>query len=408
LSPRGCPILFLPGVLGTSLVEAARPHRAVWGSARGLVDFTRRALGPDGSSGLVPGAVLWRFEVVPGLFGLPVYKRLAGRLRNAGYELGRLDAPHRARALYPLAYDWRQDVVAGARAVEAAVQRLKAALGVPRVHLLAHSWGGNIVRYYLRYGGADVLADEPEAARPGAADVATVFGLGPLVGGTLRAVHEAQHGFDVAPRLGVGAHQASTAPCLYQIVPHGRQAAVGTDGREIDVDLSDIDTWRTRRWGVFRPDVRPRVRCVEALEERVRTWLGRGRRLAVVLESPHPCDAAMRTVTYAVRDRPTLTRLVVDPVGEPLACAEEVARRQPRLLPEVTQPGDGYVSFEQVCRFSRAPVVEDARDAPASSYVLGVGGGSHRDLYKNERVLQNLLLNLSGPDAALVPAAATA
>ena len=372
------PILFVPGVLGTTLVDAGRPGRQLWGSVAGLLASRRLPVDTNGHQGLEPGEVLWRFTVVPHVYAIPVYETLARRLEQSGYQRAPLDAPTRHNGLYGLAYDWRQDIVSAARAIGIAIERLTGALGIPRVHIVAHSWGCNAVRYYLRYGGADVVRPVPEPAQPGAGRVATFFALGPLYGGTWRALDEAQHGFDVALGLGVTPQQTSTAASMYQLLPYSTGHALHEDGTSLEVDVADIDTWKSRRWGAFQPSTLARLDA-EQIEHRVRDCLSRAKRASTLLETPDPADRQVRTVTYTVTDQPTLSRLVVDRDGQPLASIEMVERWAPRLLPLVSAMGDEYVTFDQIRRHAEG------------SELVGVEGCSHRDLYKHEAVLANLV-----------------
>jgi pimeloyl-ACP methyl ester carboxylesterase len=372
------PILFVPGVLGTTLVDAADPRRLLWGSAAGLIALRRRPTTADGTAGLEPGDVLWRFSVVPHVYAVPVYETLAMRLERAGYRRASLETPAHTNGLYGLAYDWRQDIVTAARAIEAAVQRLRNALGIPRVHIVAHSWGCNAVRYFLRHGGADVVSSSPDAPRSGAASVATYFALGPLYGGTWRALHEAQHGFDVAPGLGVHPRQASTTASLYQLLPYAFDDALGADGTTSAVDLREVQVWKAKGWGPFQPSTLARL-DPEAVESRLRGCLSHGYAAWKLLEESSPIDRQVRTITYTVTDQPTLWRLVIDRDGQPLACAEAVRRRAPELLPRVTSPGDQYVTLDQIRRHCDC------------TELVGVEGCTHRDLYKHETVLSSLV-----------------
>jgi pimeloyl-ACP methyl ester carboxylesterase len=371
------PILFVPGVLGTTLVEQALPRRRIWGSAAGLIASRRLSVTADGTPGLEPGDVLWRFAVVPRVYSVAVYETLASRLEQTGYRRASLAAPTLRNGLYGLAYDWRHDIVTAARAIESAIARLTSELGIARIHVVAHSWGCNAVRYFLRYGGADVLASAPEAPRPGARNVAIFFALGPLYGGTLRALHEAQHGFTVAPGLGVESRQASTTASLYQLLPYDSRCALRDDGTSTDVDFADVDMWKSCAWGAFQPRTLARLDPV-ALEIRVREYISRGRRLWTVLDTPAPLDREVQTIVYTVKDQPTMCRLLIGPNGEPLASTETVKRRAPRLLSLVTARGDGYVTFDQVRRHC------------VGNELVGIEGCTHRDLCKDDTVLSHV------------------
>ena len=154
-------------------------------------------------------------------------------------------------------------------------------------------------------------------------------------------------------------------------------------GRPLNLDLSDVKTWRTHAWGPFRPDALDGQDEVE-VGEFLEACLGRARRLWALLRERHPLDERVLTRSYTGRDARTLTKLVLTTRGETIADDEEVARRYPDLLPRVTTLGDGYVSFEDVRRHT------------AGSDLLPVHGSSHRHVYKNDEVLADVVRKLGG------------
>lgn len=404
-------MVFVPGVLGTTLVDASLGGSRVWGSASGLLRLRRDP------QRLAPGGVLWSFQVVPHLHSVPVYEPLARSLEPLGYPklaTGETGRP----GLHGLAYDWRDPIVSAARAVEAAVDRLTSDTGFRRVHLIGHSWGCDVIRYYLRYGGADLLAEaQPEPPRPGAARVASFFAIGPLYGGTLRALHEANHGFAVAPfGLGVAAHQAAMTSSLYDLLSFGA-GVVDTSGRRVEMDLADPATWREYGFGPFRQGSFERLMrraretepglardvFVGRLERFLERNLRRGRRLWQLQRTRDPLEGQVRTVTYTTGAEPTLTRLVMtrDRRPQALASVESVRRRWPELLPGVSTPGDGYVSLEQVrAETTGGGLAENVEHVPEGSYLYQVEGCSHRTLVRHPDLLRNLSLNLARPGVA--------
>ena len=72
------------------------------------------------------------------------------------------------RRYYVLLYDWRKDNIVAVRKLHALIEQIRVDYGDPnlRVDIIAHSNGGLIANYYLRYGPRDVL-DDAAVRRPG-------------------------------------------------------------------------------------------------------------------------------------------------------------------------------------------------------------------------------------------------
>ncbi len=428
------PLLFVPGALGTSLIDAGAGGFPVWGDYRGLF-FRRRhhddidlPVLPGEDNGLVPGGVLWSFTVIPHLLAIPVYEEFARTVESVGYERDRIDEPRRRSGLYALRYDFRRGVVAGARAVETAVRQLQSGLRIRRVHLIGHSWGSVIIHYYLRYGGADVIGDEEERARPGLANVDTFFAVGAPYSGSLRAFYEINHGFAPAGPFGraVAPHHMAASDTAYQLLPYDRDLVIDERGRPIAEDLACVDTWRRHRWGPYQPASfealrqraqrrRPRLTQREmegALDLFVERRLRLGRRLWERLGAAHPADETVRTVTCAASCLATATKLVVMRSGaeaRTLATATEIERATPHLRARAIGPGDGYIAFEDVRRHCAAPLVnDDTGSVPAGSYLLQVDARDHRGLFRARGFLDNLLLHLTCAGSPVLDATGSA
>ena len=156
-------VVFVPGLLGSQLL---RPDGSVaWlnlGNTLGHHDLTlpRRLPFAAARDELHPGFLIGTDTALPRAFGFTEYDDFLEPAR-----LGRLRARRRPgpalRGLHlRLAARPRR---VGARP-RAAARGPGAAMGDPgaRFHLVGHSMGGLVVRYYLRYGGADA---EPGRAR---------------------------------------------------------------------------------------------------------------------------------------------------------------------------------------------------------------------------------------------------
>jgi hypothetical protein len=74
----------------------------------------------------------------------------------------------------------------------------------------------------------------------------------------------------------------------------------------------------------------------------------------------------------------------------------EVTRHAPAVAEHVTEAGDGYVAFRDVCRQAApCPVALDPMRIEPGSYLLRVQARNHRDLFKTDAVLTNLMLHLA-------------
>lgn len=192
------------------------------------------------------------------------YDRLTETLTDAGgYECdypGEL-TPSTDCVLFT--WDWRRDPLATVRRLDELVDRLRRLRARPdlTVDLVAHSAGGLLARYYLRYGARDVLEDPPvPAPMAGSSRVRKALLIAPPNFGSTQALKRALEGqpvgFDtILPETFL------RIPGLYPLLPHaGHTWSIDRAGRARSIDLFDTDTWRRHGWSVYDPSVRRRVR----------------------------------------------------------------------------------------------------------------------------------------------------
>src|SRR5262252_2535922 len=165
------PVIFIPGMLGSSLVNR-RTGKVVWPELR--VDGEEIALPisspvlAQNTDDVVATEVLEDAKVSALIPEISIYGPLIEALeRYGGYKRGSFAAPPPGgdcETLYLFPYDWRRDLVESARALGCMIEDLKRRLGRPdlRFDIVAHSMGGLVARYYAMYGGRDVL-DAPVA-----------------------------------------------------------------------------------------------------------------------------------------------------------------------------------------------------------------------------------------------------
>jgi len=161
------------------------------------------------------------------------------------------------RRYYVFAYDWRQDNVATAKRLDALIEQVRRDYDDPtlKVNVIAHSMGGLVTRYYLRYGTVDAL--EGEGAFPinmrGAAKIDTAVLLGTPNLGSVSSLQSMILGHRVGLRR-VEPEVLATMPSIYQLMPHPlTDWSVDPGGKDLDLDLYDVTTWKRLQWSVFDP-----------------------------------------------------------------------------------------------------------------------------------------------------------
>jgi len=98
--------------------------------------------------------------------GVDFYGELLRTLESVGrFERSTPGTPvgSERRRYYVLLYDWRKDNIVAVRKLHAMIEQIRVDYGDPnlRVDIVAHSNGGTITNWYLRYGPNDVPAEGP-------------------------------------------------------------------------------------------------------------------------------------------------------------------------------------------------------------------------------------------------------
>jgi pimeloyl-ACP methyl ester carboxylesterase len=365
---RTAPVILIPGALGSRLLDK-RNGREVWpgstlhllaGSKQDLaLPFDPVTLQPI-DDGLEAGGL---FEE---LLNADFYGAILRTLRQSGgFVPGKLGvrADPRVRQYYVFAYDWRQDNVAIARRLDALIEQIRRDYGDPtlKVNVIAHSMGGLVTRYYLRYGTVDALAgdDAFPINMAGAGKVGTVVLLGTPNLGSVRALQSMLLGHRVGLRR-IEPEVLATMPSVYQLLPHPlTDWSVDPSGRDLDLDLYDVTTWKRMQWSVFDPQVIARLRArftvpseansyIAALQAYFARNLERARRFiwSVTFEEP---SSPVRFVVFGGDCVLTPARIVVE---------QQADHSLARLFPDDVQhkvigvdysrlmlePGDGEVT----------------------------------------------------------------
>jgi len=285
------PVIVIPGILGSKLINKTT-GQIVWGA------FEKDYANPKKREGAMliahpmkigkslsvlrdnvyPNGALDRVRVrIFGLsFLLNAYINILSSLGVGGYvdetlaEGGFVDYGDKHFTCFQFAYDWRRDNVENAKLLHKFILEkrnyirgeFKKRYGVDKddikFDIVAHSMGGLVTRYFLRYGDANLPENEDnfEITWKGANYVDKVIIVGTPNAGSLNALDQLVNGKKIGPFLPTYTSTIiSTMPSVYQLLPRTRHKRVlDEDGKPIDI--LDPDTWNKYRWGLAN-DNRP-------------------------------------------------------------------------------------------------------------------------------------------------------
>jgi len=289
--PDRNPIIVIPGILGSRL-QNADTGQTVWGAFNGgsinpnTEDGARVISLPieegkplsESKDNVVADGVLDSVDI--NLFGLPLniraYASILATLGANGYRdeslgLNGIDYGDDHFTCFQYAYDWRRDNVENAHLLQEFIDDKRVLVqanyreryGIEdadvKFDIVAHSMGGLLARYFLRYADEDLPenGEEPVVTWAGAEDVERLILIGTPNAGSVKAFGELVNGFDVGLFL---PHYESallgTFPAVYQLLPRPRHKAIITSDSEdqTEVDIYDPMLWAKYEWGLASKD----------------------------------------------------------------------------------------------------------------------------------------------------------
>ena len=361
------PVILIHG-LGGAKLRAVDSGEEYWpGPVRKLLfsDYSDLALDIDARSLQPLDHKLEAYGITDRAAGRDFYGAIIDTLATAGgYQQGELGqpVPPGQRNLYIYVYDWRQDNVESTKGLDELIEQIRLDYSDPqlKVDIIAHSMGGLITRYFVRYGTEDVLdSNDFPVNNYGAERIRRVILLGTPNLGSVGAVQN----FIEGRKLGFG-HMPTevmlTMPSTYQLFPHPlNDWIVTSSGKTLQRDLFDVELWERFQWSIFDPRVQERIISqadnsaagrarVDLLRRYFGKYLERARRfvwsLTIGLESP-----SVRYVVFGGDCALTPARIVVEEIDE-----ESIVRLWPKKvktkLPGIDyeelmlEPGDGTVT----------------------------------------------------------------
>lgn len=264
------PVILIPGSLGSRLYNT-KTGEIAWGNFRSLISDLEDDLElpidkpriTQNRDNLEAYRVLDRAEVLNGEGNgeVALYAQMIDHLSSTlGYRPAFGKRFHRRHNLFVFFYDWRRSNVEAAQQLAEFIAGIRRDLRQPklRFRFIAISQGGHVARYYLRYGGQDIISEKPLGAplKPSWAGLEACTDLtliGSPIRGTVDAFHLLQEGY--SPTTLAKRNPPAiifSFPAVFELLPDPNEPLfVGVGGEPIDIDLWDYNAWEAHGISVF-------------------------------------------------------------------------------------------------------------------------------------------------------------
>lgn len=357
------PIVIIHGLMGSTLVDktSGKEFYPKSASAMALSDYQELALSPvsDAGDNLVPGKILNDFA------GINFYGALTGVLENEGRFISSTPGQpvgDSKRRYYTFIYDWRRDNVIAVKQLHAFLEQIRQDYNDPnlRVDIIAHSNGGLLTNYYLRYGPNDVLdLKEFKQWQEGGKRVRRVVLLGTPNLGSVTSLERLMRGFRLGLRM-IPVEVLTSFATPFQALPSPiSQSVIDPRGNPTKINIYDPTLWRANAWSVYSPEfiktlekqsASPELASAKLriLQETFAKHLSRAERFQSSLTVPIQHNG-IKMAAFGGDCELTASRAVLDEAeGKPFLAfrAKEVVNKDSELDYEylMTAPGDGLVT----------------------------------------------------------------
>lgn len=365
------PVIVIHGLFGSTLVDN-ESGAVVWGEFSGVdtinVAALRRVALPmqkekplnELNDHIYASGILEKVNLR--FLGLPIevdaYQDMVAALVAGGYYAEGFDNIYDKEyfTCFQFAYDWRRDIVENATRLKQFIDMKRQYLqrhyervyGVAdhpiQFDIVAHSMGGLVARYFLRYGAVDLPEDGslPRVTWKGSEDVDKVIILGTPNAGYVDTLVELVEGLSFITGMPkMEAAVLGTFPSVYQMLPSMNVVVSKKDTNRV-LDVFEPQLWEKMNWGLARgdqdhvlaslmPEVDTKEERQKIAKEHLRKSLIRARQFTKAMatdEGDPPHDVSLHL--FVGEALPTNTMVIVNEENGKIAIAKE-------------EPGDGKV-----------------------------------------------------------------
>lgn len=345
------PVILIHGAFGARLCNASGQEE--WpGSVSKLLFGSYANLALDAAVPLYPCGI------TDSVAGFDYYATIEKTILTAGGYIAKQPGEKvtvAKRYYYRFEYDWRQDLQQTADELDNFVEQIRLEHADPtlQVDIVAHSMGGLVTRYWLRYGAQDVLNDnEFPINNNGLQKARKVILLGTPNFGSVSALQQLLNGAPVGINQ-IPAYVLQTFPSGYQLLPHPlRNAVLSGKGQTLPRDIFDIEIWRALHWGPFSGEHTPASTYHTTATARLHRYLERARRFvwSLSVQNPNPAE---KLIVFGGDCHQTPARILIEDIGDdsfvrlwPHQLAAPIAGIDYKAL--MLEPGDGAVTKQSL------------------------------------------------------------
>lgn len=274
-------IIVVPGYYGTRLVRKTDGSLVFISLTQAL--FGRQSLtlpvpdlGFEGTINLQPDGILDAVRVVPLLYSIDVYGSLLERLRSSN---------NTSWDVIPFTYDWRGDLMEAIHSLDALIRRLRAQ-GKKHISVVAHSMGGLIVSYYLRYGTQDI--DTAVETWEGAGEISRVVMAGVPFLGAMNSFRNMNYGATLGWNSSLLSYEAyASFPASYYLLPVADFDELLTpELKPLHGVIRNAGQWRQSEWGLLKNTQTLSKEIVDGRAAYLSFWLRRSEQFLKRLHAP--------------------------------------------------------------------------------------------------------------------------
>ena len=442
--PERNPIIFIHGFLGARLRDKDTGE-IVWGNFSGkqiMEGFTKkyfRQLAVPMQLGKPLNELPDNLEAVQLLrnmdvkimamdFKMVAYQSIINILSKAGYvpECMPLPKDKKFYSLFGFYYDWRDDISENCKRLHQFIMLRKKYLQMKyekhygikdfdvQFDIVAHSMGGLVARYYLRYGEQHIHPEHdvmPKLDWRGSKNVDKVIIVATPNAGYLDTCMELTQGLQLDPNLPIYPPGIiATWESIYQMMPvSGMRAVVAGSKDGPEVNMFDPEVWIKNGWGLADPKqdkilkaLLPKVYSAEKRREiaidHLRKCLKAAKKFTKAMRIPAKPPEDIMMILFAGDAVETRRTAILDSKTGKLTVPD------PKKAPWAWGPGDGKVlagsaRFDERTGHKWAPFLVSPIKWHAIIYVQG----AHMGVMDNYTFIDNFsfyLLEFPSPKSA--------